>query len=213
MYVPINRNYSLFAEYLSSFLISDQANFANMPANQVSTAMNTIPKEIRVFLLKVVVLLVVWKALYLFVLAPKRIPDQALTNFTAHSAAVVLKPFYSDVRVVEDPQRQRAHIYLGQQLAVDIADPCNALELYMLYLGFLVCMPANLKRQLVFGIMGVLAIYAANVLRCAALFWFHLEQRQYFDYVHKYVFTLVVYGLIFLFWMLYTRKNATKKTV
>ncbi len=184
-----------------------------MSANQVSTAVNNIPREVKIFLVKAVALLVIWKSLYLLVLAPHRIPDHALTNLTAHSTAAVLKPFYSNVNVVDDPQEQRAHIYLGYVLALDIADPCNALELYILYLGFLICMPVNIRRQIVFAIVGVLAIYMANVLRCAALFWFHLEKQEYFDYVHKYVFTLIVYALIFLCWMLYTRKDAPKKAV
>jgi exosortase/archaeosortase family protein len=195
---------------ISSFFI----NFLSaMAAIQVSTAVNSIPREVKTFLLKAAVLLVVWKSLYLLVLLPHRIPDQALTNFTARSAAAVLHPFYNNVTVAEDPVLQRAHIYLGNTLALDIADPCNALELYVLYLGFLICMPVNVKRQIVFGIIGVLAIYMANVLRCAALFWFHLEKQEYFDYVHKYVFTLVVYALIFVCWMLYSRTNEPKKTI
>lgn len=183
-----------------------------MSVSQITAAYRNIPVAVKQFLLKVLVLLVVWKSLYVFLLAPARVPDGALTNLTSQTTAWTLRLFYDDIRVHNDLKQKRVHMFLGEKLVVDIADPCNALELYILYIGFLICMPANIKRQIVFGLLGVVAIFTANVLRCTALFWFHLERQTYFDYVHKYVFTLVVYGIIFLCWMLYTRTDAPKKS-
>ena len=88
-----------------------------------------------------------------------------------------------------------------------VADPCNALELYVLYLGFLFSFPASLKRVLLFSIVGIVVIYSANIIRLAALASMNIHRIKAIDMAHHYVFKLIVYGLIFGLWVLFTKKQ------
>ena len=41
-------------------------------------------------------------------------------------------------------------LYLDGKKIVGVADACNALELFVLYLGFLIAYPSSVKRKLLF---------------------------------------------------------------
>ena len=88
-----------------------------------------------------------------------------------------------------------------------VADPCNALELYVLYIGFLFAFPASLKRVLLFSVIGILVIYMVNIIRLAALASMNMHRVSAVDMAHHYVFKMIVYALIFGLWVLFTKKQ------
>jgi len=87
-----------------------------------------------------------------------------------------------------------------------VADGCNALELYVLYLVFLFSFPAALKRVLLFSIVGIAIIYISNIIRLAGLASMNIHRVNALDMAHHYVFKMVVYALIFILWVLFTKK-------
>ena len=98
---------------------------------------------------------------------------------------------------------------------VGIADACNALELYILYIGFLFAFPIErkkTKRIIFFLISGVLIIYIANIIRLAALASMNMHRISAVDMAHHYVFKMIVYALIFGLWILFTRQRANHET-
>lgn len=88
-----------------------------------------------------------------------------------------------------------------------IADGCNGLELYILYLGFLVAIPSSVKRKLFYGVFGALVIYLVNMFRCVGLAYMAIYWRDQFDFAHHYLFKVIVYGTIFLLWMGFAEKT------
>lgn len=181
--------------------------------------LNKIPKDVKSFLIKGLLFFIAWKFLYLLFLQPSRILDKPLTNFTAietaktlnsitHSASFTTK---QEVDVYEEAdgiyERQPVmSINYNRQQALSVADACNALELFILYAGFIICFPGNLKRKLAFIIGGILFIFLINILRCAGLAWIFIHYPQYGDFSHHYLFTFIVYLCIFLLWFWFTKK-------
>lgn len=98
------------------------------------------------------------------------------------------------------------NIYIHDWNVVSIEDGCNGLELMVLYIGFIVCMPATLKRKVIFGIIGPLLIYVVNVLRCAGVAYIIIYYPKFADFAHHYVFTFVVYGFIIGMWLIFSKK-------
>ncbi len=150
-----------------------------------------------------------WQLLYRLLLHGIRIPDRFLTNSTCFSTAKLLSLFYDHVLTfyIKRNVVRSAAITINNHLVIDISDPCNGLEVYVLYIGFLYCFPGSWQRRLLFIIYGVLSIYLANTLRCGLLAWLNMFHRKWYDFSHHYVFTTLVYLLVFFLWKLYSKKG------
>lgn len=159
-----------------------------------------IPANIRPFVIRAAILIVAWELLYNFVLRPWGTPDDQLTRIVQVGAMKLLSLFYTDVG--EDGNV----IVLNGAKAVSIARQCNGLELIMLYLGFIFCLPTNAKRMITFGVLGVLVIYFLNIVRTALLAAMYNANHSMTDFAHHYVFKIVIYAVVFLGWVLYMKK-------
>ncbi|MDP4149804.1 MAG: archaeosortase/exosortase family protein [Bacteroidota bacterium] len=176
-----------------------------------------IPRPVRVFLLKALVLFIVWKSVYLLFLLPGRVLDGPLTFAVGKGAAATLdfvtrsQSFTAKDAIRFEPEG-RAHYYhvmeidAGRQPALSIADVCNGLELIVLYIGFILCFPAKAWRRLVFIFTGASLIYLVNVARCAGLTLIYLHSPALLDFSHHYLFTFLVYGFVFFLWYIFTHK-------
>lgn len=161
---------------------------------------NAIPENIRPFLLRAAILIAAWELLYNFVLKPSGIPDDQLTRIVQVGAMKLLSFFYTNVGEDENV------IILNGSRAVSIARQCNGLELIVLYLGLLFCLPSSPKRMILFGTVGVLVIYILNIIRTAMLAVMYDINHSMTDFAHHYVFKIVIYAVVFLGWVLYMKK-------
>lgn len=184
---------------------------------------NEIPPEVKTFLFRAFILFLLWKSVYLIYLGKERILDKPLTNIVGDHTAWVLNLSsvdnkYSAREVISvrnfEGQFQVAPMSLvevyGKKL-LGIADGCNGLELFILYFGFLLAMPASLKRKLIFAFAGAIIIHFVNLLRCVGLCVLAINASVHFDFAHHYLFKIMVYGTIFLLWVQFMRKVSLKK--
>ncbi|MBS0635541.1 MAG: hypothetical protein JSR37_08780 [Verrucomicrobia bacterium] len=181
-----------------------------------------VPLAVRLFVKRASVLLLSWILLYQLVLKPSGIPDRWLTAKTASVTAYLLNHWYSPgFNTVNNVwaslgggQREKVStVFYNNTQYLHIADACNALDLFVLYLGFLFCLPAGKTRMLVFGITGTATIFLLNILRLYALVLLAINKPAWLDIAHHYVFTLIVYSCIFAGWVYYARKNDYRKTI
>ena len=174
-----------------------------MTSPQVKDRFDSIPKGVRIFMLKAVIIFIVWELLYNLLLKPFGIPNQFLTNLTTICTAKFLAIFYPDAQALLSPFK--ALITIHGQKVIGIADPCNALEIFVLYISFLFCFPANNKRRIIYTAIGVPAIFCINIIRCAAITWLNIEHRGWVDVSHHYIFTTLVYLMVFYLWVLFSK--------
>jgi len=182
------------------------------------SAWNKVPVAVKKFIFKAFAILVIWKVLYLAFLLPNRILDKPLTYSVGVATTWLLNTYTgstdystrSEVSNVTTDQGYTAmplqKIFFHQNNVVSIEDGCNALELFVLYAGFIICMPARVLRKTLFIVGGIIAIYITNVIRCAGVAYIILYHPRYADFAHHYVFTFVVYGLIIALWLIFSKK-------
>ncbi len=182
------------------------------------SAWNKVPVAVKKFIFKAVAILVIWKVLYLAFLLPTRLLDKPLTYSVGIATTWLLNTYTgssdystrSEISNVATDQGYTAmplqKIFFHQNNVVSIEDGCNALELFVLYAGFIICMPAKSLRKTLFIIGGIIAIYITNVVRCAGVAYIILYHPRYADFAHHYVFTFVVYGLIIALWLIFSKK-------
>ena len=134
-----------------------------------------------------------------------------LTENTAIASAWVIKNVLGiPVSVVEVDLGYKWHLTGNHVVGVKIAHPCNAFELYCLYVGFIVCITGvAIRRKWIFAVIGTLAIYVFNFLRVIALFLISGKWPQFFDFMHKYLFQASAYLLMFglWYWLLHSRQR------
>ena len=176
-----------------------------------------IPATVKYFLLKGILLFASWKLLYLLLLLPNRTLDRPLTYAIGISTVKTLNffggsPDYSataeiynkpmdDGSTIPEPVMQ---LYHHRERVLSVADVCNGLELMVLYAGLILCLPAPPSRKITFIAAGLLLIFLVNIIRCAALVQVYLHKPEYVNFFHHYLFTFLVYALIFWLWYLFT---------
>jgi len=146
--------------------------------------------------------------LYNVILLPHRIPDSQLTTLTAKTTSLFFNTIHTSKATFKQVHYDRDYMtifFIDGHRAIGIADRCNALELMVLYVGFLFCIPYSIKKQLAYAIVGVAVIFMLNILRCYVLAWLNLHHSSVADIAHKFIFTIVIYSLIFLTWVKYSR--------
>jgi len=179
---------------------------------------NQVPVAVRRFIFRALAILITWKILYLVFLLPTRVLDKPLSHAVASSSVWVLNKYthsadyttksetgniYTDNGLAPAPLE---NIYFHQRNVVSIEDGCNALELFVLYTGFIVCMPALVYRKLIFIAGGIILIYITNIIRCAGVAYITIYHPKYANFAHHYVLTFMVYGLIIALWLIFSKK-------
>ena len=164
---------------------------------------STIPPGLLKFLIKGLVLFVLWRVVYEGYLKPLGTPDHQLIQFLLKATYFILLPIYNDIVI------QGYSIYLHHEPVLTFAIGCNGLELMILYIGFLICYPTSIKRALYFSFLGIILINVLNILRCAGLAIWYIHHLPYWDFMHHYVFKLVIYAVNFILWVLYSKDHET----
>lgn len=183
----------------------------------VKNAFAGIPAPVRQFLLRAVFLFLGWKLLYHSALLQKRLLDGPLTLYNAQHTGWVYQQIYpqSSIQLTQYMSYKHyaegiPHVALvkdGRKI-IGVTDGCNGLEIFVLYAGFLFCIPASWQRRLAFLVGGLLFLYGLNVARVVVLGLLHEHYQSYFDIAHHYIFKLIVYSLVFAGWVWYARKTS-----
>lgn len=180
-----------------------------------------IPTEVRGFLKRSLMLLIIWQLLYVLLLFPARVLDDSLTRFTGIATEKVLTFFYSDrsfrtehLLIVSNEQADSkqigtALVWMGAQPLIHIADACNGLNMYALFIGFLLAYPALTKLKVSFGFLGLVTLIAVNIARCAGLAVLQIHHPSFTVFAHHYIFNVLTYTTVFGLWYWFT-KNAAK---
>jgi len=166
-------------------------------------------KQIVRFFIRLFVLFTCWFVVYALILRPPRVLDRPLTNFITLSVVKIINflPTAAPVSWEEIPGGGRSEILKEGQKVFGIWDVCNGIDLMFIYAGILFLLPFPLKRKIIFSIVGIVVIIVANIIRVAALYYIFLYQRVAFDFSHHYLFTILMYVLIFYGWMLFIKKD------
>ena len=194
--------------------------------NEIQKTWQEIPSEVKTFLKRSLLILIIWKIIYNGFLFNGRIIDKPLTDLSTMGAEKTMHFFYpQSVLAIKEECNPSIEVnneivcldflYKDGRKIVGVADACNALELYILYLGFLFSFPIAIKkykRIIFFSIAGIVIIYLANIIRLAALAEMNMRRMDAVDMAHHYVFKMIVYTLIFGLWVLFTRKPLHNET-
>ncbi len=163
------------------------------------------------FFLNLLILVSAWFVFYNLILKPGRIIDRPLTNFITASVAKCINLFSSATAPIlwrdDSLNGARAFLTKGGNDIFGIYDVCNGIDLMFIYVGIIMLLPYAFKRKLFFSLAGILIIILGNIIRVLSLYYIFLYYRAAFDFSHHYVFTILMYILIFYGWLLFIKKD------
>lgn len=167
-------------------------------------------KQILRFLIRFTLLFLAWHITYGQFLSPAGVIDRPLTNFISQSVVkcinfLNLSPF--DLTWVEDHVNHRNFLIQNNNKVFSIFYSCDGINLMFTYVSILLLLPYPFKRKIAFSLCGIVAIIAANIIRCTALYLIYVYHNSTFNFSHHYLFTLLIDLLIFYGWLLFIKKK------
>lgn len=83
---------------------------------------------------------------------------------------------------------------------------CNGLNVMIVFLAFMAGFGGNKKNMIWFIPAGLVVIYLSNLGRLTMLYYVAEYYQSLFYYVHKYLFTAILYVIVFGLWALWIMK-------
>lgn len=156
------------------------------------------------FFLKLSLLFFCWFFLYVLVLREPRFIDRPLTNLISSIVSTTLNsilPSTDYITVTANPH-EKAEVFLNKNgsRVLRISDGCNGLDLIFIFCSVIFLLPGSTKKKLLYSSTGIASIIIADVLRIISLYFIYVYYQSQFEFSHHYVFTILMYILIFMGW-------------
>ncbi len=155
--------------------------------------------------------LTVFYSFYLSVSNSSAYPPDYLTNLVAKQSSALIKGFGFQAEVVPHETETSMILIVNQQYLARIVEGCNAISIIILFIAFIVSFAEKFKKTFLFIIAGIVLIYSVNVLRISILAIALYKYPQYSETLHGVVFPAIIYGLVFLLWMIWVKMQTNSE--
>ncbi len=139
----------------------------------------------------------------------------SFTQMVADQSAKVLSWFDSNSYTMPHLREPCVKLIYSGKYVSRIIEGCNAVSVMILFISFVIAFTGKLKKTILFILTGIILIHILNITRivflCIALYHYpHCEHL-----LHGVVFPLVIYGVVFLLWVIWVNKYSlyASKTV
>lgn len=132
-------------------------------------------------------------------------PPDIITNLVAKQSSSVINSLGYVASVVPDATEPTMQLYVENKFLARIIEGCNAVSIIILFISFIIAFAERLKKTILFILAGAVLIYAVNILRIVILAVALYEYPQHKELLHGVVFPGLIYGMVFILWMLWIR--------
>lgn len=163
------------------------------------------------FIISYLILTVIYQT-YLNRFDSKNTEVDTFTKSVAEQSATVLSWFDSNSFTMPHLREPSVKLFYKGRYISRIIEGCNALSVIILFISFVIAFTGKFKKTLLFILFGIILIHILNIgriaLLCIALYHF----PQYEHLLHGVVFPLVIYGVVFLLWVVWVNKYSLYAT-
>ena len=92
----------------------------------------------------------------------------------------------------------------GRSRRSQIGAPCDGVALFALFAIFILAFPGPISRKAWFIPAGIALLHLANIVRVVVLARIQATSPEWLEFNHDYTFTVLIYGLVFALWYLWT---------
>lgn len=131
-------------------------------------------------------------------------PDYVTHLVARQSTAVISGLDYNAEIVAHDTDPTMKLIVNGDYVA-RIIEGCNSVSIIILFIAFVIAFAQKFKKTVLFILAGSVLIYAINIIRIVILAIALYHYPEYEKVLHGVVFPGLIYGMVFLLWMLWVK--------
>ena len=151
--------------------------------------------------------------LYLeFFRSPVYYPDY-FTHLVAKQSEALISSFSYNAQILPHQSELSMKLIVNDAYLARIVEGCNAISIIILFASFVLSFFGKLKLTLLYLLAGAAIIYAMNIIRIAILAIGIYEYPEYTDFLHSIVFPLIIYGTVFILWLIWVRIYSRKHTI
>ena len=142
----------------------------------------------------------------------KNVEVDSFTQLVANQSKTVLSWIDSNSFTMPHLREPSVKLFYKGKYISRIIEGCNALSVIILFISFVIAFTGKFKKTILFIMFGSIIIHILNIgriaLLCVALYHF----PQYEHLLHGVVFPLVIYGVVFLLWVIWVNKYSLYAT-
>ena len=131
-------------------------------------------------------------------------PDP-ITHLVAVQSRAVIAALGYQVTITPALGWPSMDLYVNKNFVARIIEGCNAVSIVILFVAFMLAFFGKVRNTLLFTLAGAVIIYAMNIVRIAVLSIGIYELPQYAHSLHQVIFPLIIYGTVFILWILWIR--------
>ena len=131
-------------------------------------------------------------------------PDPVTYLVAVQSRAIISSLGY-EVTITPAVKWPSMDLYVSDHFVARIIEGCNAVSIVILFVAFMIAFFGNIRKTLLFTLAGAVIIYTMNIVRIAVLSIGIYELPQYAHFLHQVIFPLIIYGTVFILWILWIR--------
>ena len=132
----------------------------------------------------------------------REIPDP-VTRVVANQTANILQRFGQPVTTIGNTKGPTVFLKEGDKTILNIYEGCNGINVMIVFIAFLVAFGGAIKKLAWFLPLGIVIIHLSNLVRLVLLYFVAINYYSYFYYVHKYIFTALLYLIVVLLWIVW----------
>ena len=133
------------------------------------------------------------------------VPD-LVTHLVAKQSEQIINQFGYIAAVAPSADQPMLMLFVNGSYIARVIEGCNALSIIILFIAFIVAFNQGLKRTFLYILAGSVLIYVVNLIRIAVLAIALYNYPDQEPLLHDVIFPGIIYGMVFLLWMIWVRK-------
>ncbi|MCH3881923.1 MULTISPECIES: exosortase family protein XrtF [Tenacibaculum] len=134
-----------------------------------------------------------------------------VTQLVAKQSAWGLELFGYQVEKVQHPEELSIFLALNGNYVGKIVEGCNSVSLIILFIAFIIAFSGSFKATLLYMLFGTIFIWIINIVRIVVICIMLDKYPEQEMFLHKLLFPAIIYGAVFLLWVIWVNKFSTAK--
>ncbi|MFK5879638.1 MAG: exosortase family protein XrtF [Flavobacteriaceae bacterium] len=170
-------------------------------------------KVVILFLVKFFVVYFLLTSLYSFYLSTSQETTSVfacapVTNTVSNHAQWACELLGYDIVTFQNPKELSVTFLVNDKIISKIVEGCTSISIMILFLAFITAFSGTIKNTLWFSVIGLTLIYTANIFRIVFLTLVIYHYPELSNVLHDIVFPGIIYGMVFILWIIWVKKYA-----
>ncbi len=128
------------------------------------------------------------------------------TVAVANQSKKILEWFGFLVELKPNPSESSILVLVNSICKIRIIEGCNAFSVMILFVSFVISFSRKILKTIAFCVIGIVLIHVLNIFRIAFLTIGLIYFPEKLTLLHDIIFPLIIYGFVFLLWVIWVNK-------